>query len=91
MISEEERVQVWGEIRKASRLINRAGGNTVELLLWSRGRSVRAVRRRIHRILYGGQTAGTERNYSHIGTVRIETARIYNNNISYFYSDRISL
>ena len=76
MSSEEERVKVWVEIRKASCLINRVGGNTVELLLWSRGRSVSEVRRRIHRIIYGGHTAGTERNYSHRGTLRIGTRNL---------------
>ena len=64
MISEEEARQarqagqanlVWAEIREAAGLINRAGGNPVELLLWSRGKSLSAVREEIRRIVEGGR------------------------------------
>ena len=56
MISEEEARQanlVWAEIREAAGLINRAGGNPVEILLWSRGKSLSAVREEIRRIVEG--------------------------------------
>ena len=63
MISEEEATQVWTEIREAAGLVRRAGGNPVEILLWSRGKTLSAVREEIRRIVYGG-VAGTEWNCS---------------------------
>ena len=42
---------IWLEIRKAAPAINKAGGNAIELLIWSQGRHLREVQRRIKFIL----------------------------------------
>ena len=57
MISEKEVTQVWTEIREAAGLVSRAGGNPVEILLWSRGKTLSAVREEIRRIVYGGRNS----------------------------------
>ena len=40
--------------RQSARQVSRAGGNPVELLLWSQGRTLPVVREEIRRIIYGG-------------------------------------
>ena len=57
-LSEEETREttlVWTEIREAAGLVSRAGGNPVEILLWSRGKTLSAVREEIRRIVYGSR------------------------------------
>ena len=43
--------QIWLEIRAASSEINKAGGNAIELLLWSHGKQLWEVQRKIKFIL----------------------------------------
>ena len=43
--------QIWLEIRAASSEINKAGGNAIELLLWSQGKHLWEVQRKIKFIL----------------------------------------
>ena len=51
----EEATQVWAEIREAAGQISRAGENPVELLLWSRGKTLAEVREEIRRMVFGGR------------------------------------
>ena len=44
---ESEQTLIWKEIRKFSSAINKAGGNTIALLLWSRDKSLLEVQVRI--------------------------------------------
>ena len=48
---ESEDSLIWKEIKKSSSLINRAGGNTISLLLWSKGKTLTKVQRRINFIV----------------------------------------
>ena len=41
----EENILVWLEVKYAAPLIIKAGGNPIEVLLWSRGKSLYEVRR----------------------------------------------
>ena len=48
---EDEKSLIWKEIKKSASAINKAGGNTIWLLLWSRGKSLMEVQRRIDIII----------------------------------------
>ena len=48
---ETDKSLIWKEIRSSSSRINKAGGNTIELLLWSRGRVIKEVQQRIEFII----------------------------------------
>ena len=39
-----EKLMIWLEIKKAAPAIMKAGGNTVEILLWSQGKTLEEVR-----------------------------------------------
>ena len=49
MVSDKS--QIWLEIRKAAPKINKAGGNAIELLIWSQGRELWEVMMRINFVL----------------------------------------
>ena len=51
---------IWIAIRKAASDINKAGGNTIELLLWSQDRRLPDVQRRIESILETSSSADFE-------------------------------
>jgi hypothetical protein len=42
-----EHVLIWNEIKKAAPDINKSGGNPVEILLWSRGKTLVEVKRKL--------------------------------------------
>ena len=44
---ESEESLNWEEIKKSASSITRAGGNTITLLLWSKGRTLMDFQRRI--------------------------------------------
>ena len=50
-----EKSEIWLEIKKAASEINKAGGNAIELLIWSQGKHLWEVQRRIQFVL---ETAG---------------------------------
>ena len=50
-----EKSEIWLEIKKAAPEINKAGGNAIELLIWSHGKHLWEVQRRIQFVL---ETAG---------------------------------
>ena len=48
---ESEESLIWREIKKSASAINKVGGNTISLLLWSKGKSLMEVQRRINLII----------------------------------------
>ena len=42
-----EHVIIWNEIKKAAPDITKSGGNPVEILLWSRGKTLEEVKRKL--------------------------------------------
>ena len=52
---ESEKSKIWKEIKSFASAINRAGGNTVGLLLWSRGKSLEEVQQEIEIIIAGNR------------------------------------
>ena len=56
---ESEESLIWEEIKKSASSITRAGGNTITLLLWSKGRTLMEVQRRISFIV---TTQNTDEN-----------------------------
>ena len=48
---DSEKSLIWKEIKNSASAINKAGGNTICLLLWSRGKSFVEVQRRIDFII----------------------------------------
>ena len=62
---ESEKSKIWKEIKSFASAINKAGGNTVGLLLWSRGKSLEEVQKEIEIIIAGhGGMIGTSRGNS---------------------------
>ena len=58
MVSDKS--QIWLEIRKAAPEINKAGGNVIELLIWSQGRELWEVMMRINFVLDTAQLSKEE-------------------------------
>ena len=46
-----EKSLIWLEIKKAAPEINKVGGNAIELLIWSQGKGLAEVQRKIQGIL----------------------------------------
>ena len=48
---EREESLIWREIKKSASAINKVGGNTISLLLWSKGKTLLEVQRMIDLII----------------------------------------